>query len=60
MEWLEMDSNNDLKTAVRARPTHQTSIKSRILWVEDPYAPSGTTGEASQTGLDRGHNAGVG
>lgn len=60
MEWLETDSNNDLKTAVCARPTHQTGITSRILWVAVLYAPSGTTGEASQTGLDRGHNAGMG
>lgn len=49
-----MDSNDDL-----IRPAHQTGIKSCILWVEVPYAPSGTTGEASQSGLHRGHNAGM-
>ena len=54
-----MDSKNDLKTAVCKRPAHQTGIKSQILWVEVPYAPSATTGEAFQTGLDTGHNGGM-
>jgi hypothetical protein len=47
MEWVEMDSNNDLTTAVCTRPEHQTAFKSWILWVEVPYVPSGTSGEAS-------------
>lgn len=54
-----MASKNALKTAICTRPAHRTGIKSWILWVEVPYAPSATTGEASQTGLDRGHNGGM-
>jgi hypothetical protein len=57
MEWVEMNSNNDPTTAVCTRPAHQTGFKSWILWVEVPYASSGATGEASETGLDRGHTA---
>jgi hypothetical protein len=45
--WVEMDSNNDVTTAICTRPIHQTGFKSWILWVEVHYAPSGTTGEAS-------------
>jgi hypothetical protein len=36
MEWVEMGSKTDLKTAEYTRPAHQTGVKSWILWVEVP------------------------